>query len=94
MSRSLALAPPSARSTRPACEPPSIMRSATSRTSKAIASSVARTTCARVVPRVMPNSGPRASGSQSGAPSPVSAGTNTTPPESGTLRASASLCAA
>src|SRR5215472_16568147 len=39
----------------------------------------------------MPNTVPLASGSQSGAPSPVSAGTNTTPPVSGTVRASASL---
>ena len=33
-----------------------------------------------VVPREMPNTAPRAEGSQSGAPSPVSAGTKMTPP--------------
>ena len=38
----------------------------TSRTSKAIASSVARTRCARVVPRVIPRIVPRACGSQCG----------------------------
>ncbi len=43
-----------------------------------------------MVPRVMPRIAPRADGSQSGAPSPVSAGTKTTPPESGTVRANAS----
>ncbi len=37
-----------------------------------------------MVPRVMPRIAPRAAGSQSGAPSPVRAGTKTTPPESGT----------
>ena len=38
----------------------------------------------RVVPRVSPVMMPRASGRQCGAPSPASAGTTTTPPESGT----------
>ena len=47
-----------------------------------------------MVPRVMPRMVPRACGSQSGAPSPVSAGTNTTPPLSGTVEASASDSAA
>ena len=47
-----------------------------------------------MVPREMPRIVPRACGSQSGAPRPVSAGTKTTPPESGTERASASLCSA
>ena len=46
--------------------------------------------CARVVPRVIPKMAPRACGSQSGAPKPVSAGTNTTPPLSGTLNANSS----
>ena len=63
-------APPSTRSGAPRPG----MVSSTSRTSKAIASSVARTMCARVVPRVMPMIRPRACGSQCGAPSPVSAG--------------------
>jgi hypothetical protein len=38
----------------------------------------------------MPTMVPRADGSQSGAPRPVSAGTNTTPPESGTVDANGS----
>ena len=94
MSRSLAAAPPSAFSTDRSRQPPVIMRSNTSRTSNAIASRVARARWARVVPRVMPAISPRASGSQSGAPRPVSAGTKTTPPESGTAVASASASAA
>ena len=44
--------------------------------------------CARVVPRVSPRSAPRAYGSQYGEPSPVNAGTNTTPSVSATLAAS------
>ena len=71
-----------------------VIASTTSRTSKAIASSVARARCARVVPRVMPSDGAARVGSQCGAPSPVSAGTNTTPPLSGTAAASASISAA
>ena len=42
----------------------------------------------------MPRIVPRACGSQCGAPSPVSAGTNTTPPVSSTVAAIASLSAA
>ena len=68
--------------------------SSTSRTSKAIASSVARTRWARVVPRVRPMIVPRACGSQCGAPSPVSAGTKTTPSEESTVAAMASVSAA
>ena len=45
---------------------------------------------AAVLPRVRPVMVPRASGCQYGAPSPVKAGTIITPPESGTLCASAS----
>ena len=60
------------------------IRSITSRTWKAIASSVALARWAAVVPRVMPTTTPRADGSQSGAPSPAIAGTKTTPPASGT----------
>lgn len=70
------------------------MVSSTSRTSNAMASSVARTRCARVVPRVMPRMVPRACGSQCGAPSPVSAGTKTTPSESSTVAAMAAVSAA
>ncbi len=44
-----------------------------------------------VVPRVRPEMSPRASGRQCGAPRPASAGTTTTPPESGTERASDSI---
>ena len=46
------------------------------------------------MPRVSPVTSPRASGSHQGEPSPVSAGTKTTPPVDSTLRASASLSAA
>ena len=49
---------------------------------------------ARVVPRVIPMIMPRACGSQWGAPSPVSAGTNTTPSESSTVCAIAAVSAA
>ena len=74
-SKSLAAAPPSTISELSAVGSVSV----TSRTSKAMASRVARTRWARVVPRVRPRIVPRACGSQCGAPSPVSAGTNTTP---------------
>ena len=50
--------------------------------------------CPRVVPRVMPRIVPRACGSQCGAPSPVRAGTNTTPSVSSTVAAIASVSAA
>ena len=46
---------------------------------------------AAVVPRVRPVMRPRASGRQCGAPSPASAGTNTSSPESLTLFARASM---
>ena len=46
-----------------------------------------------VVPRVRPVIVPRAYWSQCGAPSPAKAGTRYTPPESGTLAASASTSA-
>ena len=82
-------APPSTRS-----EDSCGITSSTSRTSNAIASSVARTMCARVVPRVSPTIRPRACGSQCGAPSPVRAGTKTTPPLSETVDATAWLSAA
>ena len=66
------------------------MASVTSRVWKAIASSVARAMWAAVVPRVRPRIVPRAAASQCGAPSPVNAGTTTTPPVSGTEAASGS----
>ena len=50
-------------------------------------SSAARAMCAIVEPRVRPTMAPRASGCQYGAPRPVKAGTNMTPPLSGTLSA-------
>ncbi|OPZ05783.1 MAG: hypothetical protein BWZ09_00883 [Alphaproteobacteria bacterium ADurb.BinA305] len=56
----------------------------------AIASSAARAMCAAPLPRDRPSRVPRACGSQYGAPSPVKAGTSTTPPLSGTLAAKAS----
>ena len=74
-SRSIAEAPPSARSAatgRPAAE---AMASTTSRVWKAIASTTARARWARVVPRVTPTIVPRAYGSHHGLPSPVKAGT-------------------
>src|SRR5438270_888630 len=83
----LAVAPPSARNSRSS----NGRASRTSATWNAIPSSVARTRCARVVPRVRPAIRPRASGSQCGEPRPVSAGTNTTPPDESTLCASASV---
>ena len=46
--------------------------------------------CATELPRVSPTIAPRASACQYGAPRPVKAGTNITPPLSGTL--SASVC--
>ena len=53
-------------------------------------SSAARAMCATLLPRVSPTIVPRASGCQYGAPSPVKAGTNITPPLSGTDAASCS----
>ncbi len=50
-------------------------------------SSAARAMCATVLPRVRPTMAPRASAFQYGAPRPVKAGTNITPPASGTLSA-------
>ena len=44
--------------------------------------------CATVLPRVKPTMAPRASAFQYGAPRPVKAGTNITPPASGTVAAS------
>ena len=52
-------------------------------------SSAARAMWATVLPRVRPTMAPRASAFQYGAPRPVKAGTNITPPASGTLSASA-----
>jgi hypothetical protein len=54
------------------------LMSTTSLTSKAIASSVALGRCAAMLPRVRPKMALRASGFHSGAPTPVSAGPNTT----------------
>ena len=55
----------------------------------AMLSSAARAMCATVLPRVRPTIAPRASAFQYGAPRPVKAGTNITPPASGTLSARA-----
>ena len=60
----------------------------------AIDSSAARAMWAPLLPRLRPSTVPRAAASQYGAPSPVKAGTSTTPPLSGTLAASASTSAA
>ncbi len=90
MRNPFAVAPPSARR----MPVPIGSTSSTSATWWAIASSAARTRCARVVPRVRPEISPRASGSQCGEPSPVSAGTKWTPSVESTSRASRSLSAA
>ena len=66
------------------------MAATRSKTSRAIPSSAARAMWPARVPRSIPAMTPRASARQWGAPRPVSAGTKTTPPVSGTLRASAS----
>ena len=58
---------------------------------KAIPSRVARARWARVVPRVSPEISPLAFEFHRGAPSPVNAGIKTTPPESGTDIARASI---
>ncbi len=71
----------------------SFITSSTSATWKAIPSSAARARWPAVVPRVRPVMVPRAYWSQCGAPSPANAGTRYTPPQSGTLAASASISA-
>ena len=70
------------------------MASITSRVWKAMASTQARASWARPTPRVRPVTMPRAWGSHHGLPSPVSAGTKTTPPVSGTEAASGPTSAA
>ena len=84
MSRSFSAAPPSTRSGEVSA---GVLLIATRRshTSNAIPSSVARATCAAVVPRVRPVILPRAPWSQYGAPSPASAGTNATPSDDSTF---------
>ncbi len=90
----MAAAPPSARSAVIRWGEAAAMASVMSRTWKAIASTQARARCARLVPRVMPVTVPRAAGSHWGLPSPVSAGTKTTPPLSGTEAANGPTSAA
>ena len=93
ISRSFTAAPPSTRSA-PSGVPVSLCTaSSTSATWKAMLSSAARAMCPGVVSRRRPISMPPACGSQCGAPRPTNAGTNTTPPVSGTLAASASTSA-
>ena len=70
------------------------MAVARSATWYAVASRAARAMWALVVNRVRPAMTPRASGRQCGANRPEKAGTNTTSPESGTERASASTSSA
>ena len=86
-STSIALAPPSTRSSAIGWPVAATMASTTSAVCHAIDSTTARTTCARVDPRVRPNIAPRAYGSKWGEPRPVNAGTNTTPSGSATLAA-------
>src|SRR5438445_4829517 len=90
ISQSFAAAPPSTWSAASRRSASPVIASSTSLVPNAIASSAARTRCARVVPRVSPTIVPRAFGSQCGAPSPTNAGTKYTPPVSGTSRASCS----
>ena len=80
----MAAAPPSARSAESGWEDAAAIASVMSRTWNAIASTQARASWARPAPRVRPVMMPRAWGSHCGLPSPVSAGTNVTPPLSGT----------
>ena len=92
ISRSLTEAPPSTRSSAtgapPAATTSLLIASSSAALWKAIDSSAARAMWAIVEPRVRPTMVPRASGFQCGAPRPVKAGTNITPPLSGTLSAS------
>ena len=67
-----------------------VTASASTATEAAIPSATARAMWPRPVDSWRPVSTPRASGAQYGAPRPASAGTNTTPPESGTVPATAS----
>src|SRR5690606_21416356 len=90
ISRSLRAAPPSTRSSDSSMPLSAFMQVSSSALCSAMASSVARATCAAVVPRVRPTRVPRAYGSQSGAPRPAKAGTRKTSSVSGTLAASAS----
>ncbi len=69
------------------------MASSTSRTWKPMASTMARARWARPVPRLSPTMVPRAAGSQWGLPSPVKAGTTTTPSLESTERARGSISA-
>ena len=71
--------------------PVAAMASTTSRTWKPMASIRARARWARPVPRLSPRMVPRAPGSQWGLPSPVKAGTTTTPSLDSTVRASGSM---
>ena len=85
-------APPSTRTSEGAV-PVAAMVSSTSRTWKPMASIMARARWARPVPRLSPVMVPRAAGSQWGLPSPVKAGTMTTPSDDSTVRASGSSSA-
>ena len=77
--RSIADAPPSARSSASGSPVAAVMASTMSRTWKAMASTTARASWARPVPRVRPVIVPRARGSHHGLPRPVKAGTTVTP---------------
>ncbi len=89
----MAEAPPSTRS-RMGDVGPAAMASTTSRTWKLMASTMARARWARPTPRLSPRMVPRAPGSQWGLPSPVKAGTTTTPSLVSTERARGSRSAA
>ena len=87
-------APPSTRMSVTETPAALVIASTTSRVWKAIDSTTARAMWALVVPRVMPRIAPRAYGSHHGLPSPVNAGTTTTPPVLATDSASGPICEA
>src|ERR1017187_3929168 len=90
INRSFTEAPPSTRSAASGVPVSLWTASSTSATWNAMASSAARAMCPGFVSRRSPISIPAACASQWGAPRPTNAGTNTTPPVSGTEAASAS----
>ena len=84
------LAPPSTRSSFSGWSKSDCIAVSTSDTWNAMDSKAARAICALLVPRDIPHKSARASLSQCGAPSPVNAGTSTTPSLEVTLLASCS----
>jgi hypothetical protein len=91
ISRLFTQAPPSTRSSAtgapPAATASRLIACNSAALWNAMLSRAARAMWATVLPRVSPTIAPRASAFQYGAPSPVKAGTNITPPLSGTVSA-------